>query len=152
MKKKIIAMLILTLLVFLGIFSFTKTKQQKIECVLDLEEAFNDVNNFYLNEFELFDLSFDFPVILSNIVHKEDVLYAVSRNDANEYFVILKNISEFEKEILKQEIENQKQISNQYFTDTEIITENNYTYFAVSLDKTSIIKGIIGSNIYCENN
>lgn len=152
MKKKIIIIFILVLLVSIAIFLFTKPKEQKIECMMDFDKTFNDVNEFYINEFELIDLSFDLPNILFNIVDTKNVLYAVSINDVNEYFVILKDISEQEKETLKKEIEVQKELSNQYFTNTEIITKNNYTYFVVSKNKTSIIKGIISSNIYCENN
>ena len=66
MRKKIIIIFILVLLVSVALFLFTKPKEQKIECVMDLEKAFNDVNEFYINEFELLDLSFDRPTILFN--------------------------------------------------------------------------------------
>lgn len=152
MRKKIIILFIVILLGLVGLFIFIKPKEEKIECKIDFNKVLNDVNEFYSNEFEPLDLSFEKPNILVNITNTEDVLYAISYKDINEYFVILKDLSEEEISLLEEEIKLQKELSNEYFMDSEIITKSNYTYLVVSLEKNSIIKGIINSNIYCENN
>lgn len=152
MKKKIIIIILLILFATIAIFLFINLKQKKVDCNIDFDKTFNDINEFYMNEFELFDLNFEKPIILININNSKDILYAVSKVDPNEYFVIMKDISEEEIKLLQDEINIQKELSNKYFDNTKIITKSNYTYFVVSQEKTSIIKGIISSNILCENN
>lgn len=150
MRKKIIIISILILITSIVVFLFIKPDKKKDECFIDYDKTLNDINDFYMNQFNPIDLSFEKPIILTNIVNVENVLYAVNTTDENEYFVIMKDISEHDIEMLKEEVSIQKNLSNKYFNKAEVITKSNYTYLVVSLDKTSIIRGIISSNIYCE--
>lgn len=151
MKKKIIGLIIiLTLILLLAYFVLKKPKENDKICKIEFDKILNEVNDFYLGTFNNEDLSIEKPNILLDIVDVENILYAVNQVDINEYFIVIKNISDSEINLLEEKIKDQQDLSNPYFINTKLISEDGYAYFIVSLEKTSIIESLIKLGISCK--